>query len=123
MLSVLLVQSALAANPLWNLAPFGVGVYLHDRPVRGVAYSTTQAAGIAAAVTGQVLLAKAAEAQDDAAIGRWQDVTTVGVAAAAASYVTAMIDAGRLHELEAEKAKAAVQAWDAALLAAREENR
>lgn len=123
MLSLLLVQCALAADPLWNLAPFGVGVYLHDRPVRGAVYSTTQAAGIATAVTGQILLTKAAQAQDDDAVSRWQDVTTVGVVAAAASYVTALIDAGRLHELEAERAKSAVQAWDAARVAAREAQR
>lgn len=114
MLTILLVQGALAASPLWNLAPFGVGVYLHGRPGRGVAYSATQAAGVGAVIAGEVMRAKAVDAEDDAGVKTADAIVTTGVVLGLASYVTALVDGGRLHELEVDRAKASVQAWDAA---------
>ncbi|MFZ5482268.1 MAG: hypothetical protein ACOZNI_36240 [Myxococcota bacterium] len=121
---LLAVASAAAAPPGWNLVPFGVGVYLHERPARGVAYSVTQAAGVAATAWGTAMVAEASEAGDDGALDQWSVVSSIGVGTAAASYFVSIFDAGRLHDLEreeAEKTARAVRAWDAAVLAAREQ--
>lgn len=115
MLTMLLVQGALAASPAWNLVPFGVGVYLHGRPGRGVTYSVTQAAGIATLAAGEVMRKDAVIAADEDAIGRADVFVTSGVVLALTSWTVALIDAGRLHELETSNAKAAVTAWDAAV--------
>lgn len=121
MLTLLLVHGALAADPLWNLAPFGIGVYLHDRPLRGAIYTTTQAAGLGGAIASSVMLGRAADDGDVAGMRLWQDLTTGFVVLGAASYAAALVDGGRLHDLETEDRKASVRAWDASRTAALEE--
>jgi hypothetical protein len=117
MLSLLLVPCALAAPPALNLIPFGVGVYLHDRPVRGVVYSVTQAAGVAGLTAATVLTKQAGDENDVERVGQLGTVTAASVSVLAASYIVSVFDGGRLHELEQERARKAtadVRAWDEA---------
>jgi hypothetical protein len=116
MLALLALQSALAAPPGLTLAPFGVGVYAHGKPLRGVVYSVTQAGGIATVAAATSLAYDAAEVEDDASFATWQAVGIAGVSVAAVSYLASVLDGARLHELEKEGAEARrrVEAWDAA---------
>ncbi len=118
MLALALVSSALAAPPAWTLAPFGVGVYLHGKPVRGAAYSLTQAAGITTLAIATSNAYAAAEDEDDARFEQWQGISIAGVSVAAVSYLASVLDGSRLHELEleeaSEEARARVTGWDQA---------
>jgi hypothetical protein len=119
----LIVSSALAAPPGLTLLPFGIGVYAHGKPLRGAAYTVTQAGGIVAATAGSLYASDAAEAGDEASLDKWGAVASAGVATALASYAVALFDGSILHDRQ-EKAKESaesVRAWDAAVLAAREE--
>ena len=120
MLALLALHSAFAAPPGLSLAPFGIGVYAHGKPLRGVAYSLTQAGGIATAAVGTSFAYDAAELEDEAAFTTWQGVSLAGVSVAAISYLASVMDGARLHELEKEGAEARlrVQAWDEARAAA-----
>ncbi|MDP2309682.1 MAG: hypothetical protein Q8P18_26920 [Pseudomonadota bacterium] len=105
-----------AEPPGWAAVPFGVGVYVHHRPVRGLVYSATQAAGISTAAWATVVGYDAAYAEDDAAFAQAQAVSIAGVSLAAVSYLASLLDASRLHELEGgdPSARARVMAWDSA---------
>lgn len=117
-----LVSAALAAPPGWTIAPFGVGVYVHGKPVRGVGYSVTQAAGIATLAVASANAYEAAVADDEGRFNQWQAVSIAGVTLAAGSYLVSVLDGSRLHELEqeGETARARVRAWDRASRAAAE---
>ena len=116
MLVLALVSSAFAAPPGWTVVPFGVGVYVHGKPVRGAVYSVTQAAGIALGSVATVNAYAAADAEDDDAFAQWQTAGIAGITLASASYLASVIDGSRLHELEPESqaARASVVAWDVA---------
>ncbi|MES2643907.1 MAG: hypothetical protein V4850_30745 [Myxococcota bacterium] len=120
MLLLALASAALAAPPGWTIAPFGIGVYVHGKPVRGVGYSVTQAAGIATLAVASANAYEAAVAEDEPRFNQWQAVSIAGVTLAAGSYLVSVLDGSRLHELEkeGETARARVQAWDQASLAA-----
>jgi hypothetical protein len=124
MLTLLFVLPVAMAEPAgWNLVPFGVGVYVHHRPVRGVVYTVTQAAGIATAAYATVTGYRAAEVEDDDTFAHAQLLSLAGVTVAAGSYLASVLDGSRLHELEqqAGTARANVTAWDdARALATRE---
>lgn len=121
-----LLSTASASPPGWSLAPLGIGVYVHGKPVRGAAYSLTQAAGITTLSLATVNAYAAAEAEDDAGFARWQGISIAGVSVTALSYLASVLDGSRLHELELEdEGKAArlrVETWDhARAVAARED--
>lgn len=108
-LPLVLIPTSLAAAPLLNLLPLGVGVYAHGRPVRGIMYTAVQAG---AATTWTVATLQTWQAETD---GRESDVKRgqaicVGAASLTlASYLVSVLDGSRLHELEVE-AKGG-QAW------------
>jgi len=114
MVLISLLSAALAAPPGWTLAPFGIGVYVHGKPVRGALYSATQAAGVATLTVASVQAYAAAEAENDSEFASWQALSIAGVSVAATSYLASVLDGSRLHELESvgESAKESVQAWD-----------
>ncbi|MDO9280727.1 MAG: hypothetical protein Q7U06_02395 [Pseudomonadota bacterium] len=116
MILLALASAALAAPPGWTIAPFGIGVYVHGKPVRGVVYSATQAAGIATLAVASAKAYDAAVAEDEATFNQWQVLSVAGVTLAAGSYLASVFDGSRLHELEkeGETARARVQAWDVA---------
>src|SRR5688500_8716788 len=116
MVPIALLSAALAAPPGWTLAPFGVGIYVHGKPVRGATYTATQAVGIAALTWATVEGHAAAEAEDDAAFASWQALSIAGVSLAAGSYLVSVLDGSRLHDLELEgvNARNRVRAWDRA---------
>lgn len=111
-----LLSLASAKPPEWSLVPFGVGVYVHGKPVRGVAYSATQAAGIATLTVATVKAYEAAEAEDEDTFAQWQTVSIAGVTVAVTSYLIGALDGSRLHELEMANEAAAdrVREWDVA---------
>lgn len=109
-----LASAASASPPGWTLAPFGIGVYVHGKPVRGVGYSATQAAGIATLAVASVNAYDAVLAEDDAAVTQWQVLSIASVTLAAGSYLASVLDGSRLHELEGETARARVEAWEQA---------
>jgi hypothetical protein len=121
MLALFLLPAALAAPPGWSLAPFGVGVYLHKKPVRGVVYSATQAAGIAGLVWSTAEAYDAAYAEDDDTFTKYQTLSIGAATLAVGSYLVSVMDSSRLHELEQQNAsaRASVLAWDASLADAR----
>lgn len=114
MLTLALVSAALASPPGWTVAPFGVGVYVHGKPGRGVTYTATQAAGIAALTWGSIASAEATRAEDTEGFARWQAVSIAGITLAAGSYLVSVLDGSRLHDLEEEgqAARDRVRAWD-----------
>jgi hypothetical protein len=114
MVLISLLSAALAAPPGWTLAPFGVGVYVHGKPVRGAVYTATQAAGIATLTVATIKGYAAAEAEDDSEFASWQALSIAGVSLAATSYLASVLDGSRLHDLELEgaNAKDRVQAWE-----------
>lgn len=99
---LLLVSAALAAPPVLNVLPFGVGVYAHKKPVRGIIYSVTQAGGIAGWYGATWPARYAAGSGDDAALGRWQAVLAGAASLTIGSYIVSVIDGGHLHDLHAE---------------------
>jgi hypothetical protein len=119
-LLLLLLPAAHAAPAGWVVVPFGVGVYVHHRPVRGVAYTVTQAAGIATAAWATKVGYDAAVAEDDVTFGHAQAYSLAGVTLAAASYLVSVLDASRLHELEGadESARRTLGEWDHARVSA-----
>ena len=114
MLPLALLSAALASPPGWTIAPFGIGVYVHGKPARGVTYSATQAAGIAALTWASIEAADAAEVGDTESFTRWQAASIAGITVAAGSYLVSVLDGSRLHDLEAEgqDARDRVRAWD-----------
>ncbi|MDP2313211.1 MAG: hypothetical protein Q8P41_09925 [Pseudomonadota bacterium] len=122
MLLLALLSTAQAAPPGWTLVPFGVGVYVHGKPVRGVVYSATQAVGVATLTYASIQADSAALAEDEGAFKTWQAVSMAGVTVAAASFLVSVLDGSRLHDLEKDTtARDQVIAWDSArTLAARE---
>lgn len=120
MLFLLAVSSALAAPPALNLLPFGVGVYVHGAPVRGVAYTVTQAAGFTTLALASRAGVAAIEAEEDEDLLRWQVTSGAAAGVALGSWFVSMVDAGKLHEKEAQAMPARVRAWDRALAAAEE---
>ena len=113
-----LLQSAVpvasAAPAAWNIVPFGIGVYVHKRPLRGAAYTFAQAGGISTLSVASVLAADRAEEQDAAGVQRMQTLASIGVTAAIGGYFISVLDGARLHELEVEQAKLSVREWDRA---------
>jgi hypothetical protein len=103
------------------LVPFGVSVYLHGKPARGVVYSATQAAGIGVlswgAIEGNAALDETTGTADEAALQRAQLIAGIGLAAFATSYVASVVDGSRLHE--AETTAAGVRRFDRWLAEAR----
>ncbi|MDP2308307.1 MAG: hypothetical protein Q8P18_19970 [Pseudomonadota bacterium] len=116
MILLALSSAAIAAPPGWSIAPFGIGVYVHGKTVRGVGYSVTQAAGIATLAVASANAYDAAVAEDQATFNQWQAVSIAGVTLAAGSYLVSVLDGSRLHELEkeGETARSRVQSWDRA---------
>lgn len=108
---ILLLSVALAEPGAAALLPFGVDLYLQKKPVRGLLYTVTQAAGVAAAVVGTVGSDRAAIAEDDAGGAPWRAVTAAGVCVAGASYVVSTVDGSNLHQKDTV---AWMRAWDAA---------
>lgn len=108
----LMVSSALASSPVVDLLPFGVGLYVHDRPVRGVAYTLTQVAGatVLGVATDRGLAAM--EAEDSQELTRWQLVGSGGAALAFGSWFGSLVDTSRIRQLEAEEAAASARAWN-----------
>lgn len=116
---LLLVGLSFAAAPAWSLLPFGVGVYAHHRPVRGLVYSLTQVAGFSALAYGSVQADRARDAEDEPTYYRWETVSALGATAGLGSWIGAAVDAGRLHDLEARAQADALRRWDQQLLLAR----
>jgi hypothetical protein len=116
---LILLTQALAAHPAWTLCPFGVGVYLHDRPVRGIVYSVTQVAGWSLMAWGGGMANQYDAEEQPAEHYRWEAVGAAGVVMGAGSWFVSGIDGGRLHELEMKERATRLRAWDQQLLAAR----
>ena len=116
---LLLLSSAIAAPPAWNLCPFGVGVYLHDRPARGVLYTATQVLGWTALGVASWQGSQYNEVDDPADYYRWETVGAIGASVGFGSWIVSAVDGGRLHELEVEGNAARLRAWDQQLIAAR----
>ena len=122
-----LLSFALAAEPpdpgagALAVVPFGVAHFAWQRPVRGVAYAVTQAAGVGVGAYGAVQADAAMDASDEAALEQWQLVTGVSIGAAALSYAIQVVDGSRLAETRAMQAadsrarRESVLAFDAAL--------
>lgn len=118
---LLLVSLSLAAPPALNLLPFGVGVYAHDRPVRGVIYTVTQIVGFSVLTYGSIRTDQAMGDGDETEYYRWEGVSALGATAGFGSWIVSAVDGGRLHELEAAEKAARLREWDAQLLVARGE--
>jgi hypothetical protein len=118
MFAILLVNTALASPAGLAVVPFGVSVYLHGRPGRGVAYSATQAVGFGFGIAGSVLATQAQLDSDEPAYRAWQGLAAAGVSLGVASFLVAAVDTSRLHELEQKRASVldwdADRTWDAA---------
>lgn len=94
--------------------PFGVAHFMWGKPVRGLVYAGTQAAGIAAATVGTVKATESLEAGDNDGIQQWQIVAGAGVGLASLSYLVQAIDGSRLAEQrQAEQARLRLQWFDA----------
>lgn len=115
---LVLMTIAVAAPPAWSLSPFGVGVYLHDRPVRGVLYSATQAIGWSALGYGAWQAGQNGGDEPQAGFYQWQAVSAIGASVGFGSWLVSMIDAGRLHELEGAAAAGRLRTWDQQRIAA-----
>lgn len=102
LLSGALVSGAFAASPLLDMAPLGVGLYVHHAPVRGVLYSATQVGGIAAWAAATYPAYVAATNEDDAAGSAWQAVLASAATLTIGSYVISVLDGGHLSDLEAK---------------------
>lgn len=94
--------------------PFGVAHFMWGKPVRGIVYAGTQAAGVTAAALGSVKAAEANELGDDDALSTWQIVAGGGVALATTSFLVQCIDGSRLAEIRAaEQARIGIDLFDA----------
>jgi hypothetical protein len=111
-----LLSLAAAKPPVWSLVPFGVGVYVHGKPVRGAVYTATQAAGFATLTVATIKAYEAAEVEDEDTFAQWQTISIAGVTVAVSSYLIGALDGSRLHEIEMENNAAAdrVRQWDVA---------
>ena len=97
-LPLVLIPTSLAAAPLLNLLPPGVGVYAHGRPVRGLLYTATQAAG---ATTWTIATLNTWQAETDgreADVKRGQAICVGAATVTLGSYIVRMIDGAPLHE-------------------------
>lgn len=119
MFTLLLAAPALAASPVWGLLPFGIGAYAHDKPARGVVYTATQAIGLGTLIASQVAADRALDEGDDDTFATAQAAGAVGATLGVGSYFVGIVDTAKLHEIEVEKARAAVMAWDRAREVAR----
>jgi hypothetical protein len=118
MLWVLALPSAIAGDGGWAAAPFGVGLFVHERPVRGSVYAVTQVAGITGAVLGSLESTDAYLANDADRVDRAQALTAVSVAAAGLSYAISLVDGSRVHQVncaEAEARRQGLELWDRGL--------
>lgn len=108
--------SLASAAPGWvAILPFGVGVYMHGHPVRGIAYSTTQAAGLTTVFVAAAGINDAIEANDATTIDQLRIVTGAAVGVTTVSYFLSMLDSARLYELQqSEAAVLRVRAWEQA---------
>ncbi len=100
------------------VVPFGVAHYAWNRPVRGVVYSVTQAAGIGVGIYSTVVADAALANGDSSTAEQWQAVTGAAIGVAALSYAVQVLDGSRLAQLRATDAHArreAVEAFDAGL--------
>lgn len=94
------LQAAYAGDGGWTVVPFGVGVYVHHRPGRGVAYSVSQAVGAGVATWATIDADAAIEAEDDARFERDGWITGAGVGVFALSYAISLIDGAHLHDVQ-----------------------
>lgn len=102
MLLLALLPTTLAAPPVLNVLPFGVGVYAHKKPLRGVIYTVTQAGGAGLWYGATWPARYAADIGDDATVQRWQGVLIGAATLTIGSYIVSIIDGSRLHDLEVE---------------------
>ena len=110
MLSLLL--STAMAGPGWALVlPFGVGAFTEGKPVRGVVYAGTQAAGLGVTIAGTILGDQAIENNDLDASLKWRYVTLGGASFGLASLFVSILDASRLHELHAKEQADRARLW------------
>lgn len=110
MLSLLL--STAMAGPGWALVlPFGVGAFTEGKPVRGVVYAGTQAAGLGTAIVGTVLGDQAAEKEDLEGSLTWRFVTLGGASFGLASLFVSIMDASRLHQLHSQEHADRARLW------------
>jgi hypothetical protein len=116
---LVLTLCAFAAPPALSLLPFGVGVYAHHKPVRGILYSVVQAAGFTTLAIGSARADAAEAADDQAAYYRWEGISALGATAGFGGWLVSAVDGGRLHELEAASTADRLRTWDLQLLAAR----
>lgn len=102
MLTLLLLSTAHAAPGWTTIMPFGVGAYTHGKPGRGIVYTLTQTAGIALSVTATLVGDQMVrdEKVEEAELYRY--LTAAGSSFAGAAYFVSVLDASRLHQLEAE---------------------
>lgn len=99
--------------------PFGVAHFMWGKPVRGIVYAGTQAAGVTAAALGSAKAAEANEADDQDAVSQWQIVAGSGVALATTSFLIQCVDGSRLAEVRAaEQAKRDIEMFDSGKSAA-----
>lgn len=110
MLLVPLLSTALAAPPVLNLVPFGVGVYAHKKPLRGAVYSVTQAGGLATWYLATWPARYAVDTDDMVEYQRWQAVLVGAATLTVGSYIISVIDGAHLHDLEVEAA--GTTAWN-----------
>lgn len=101
----LLLSAAAQAGTGWTVTiPFGVGVFVHEKPVAGTIYALTQAAGLTVLTLGTIQGNAAYEAEDLTAGERWRFITAGGSSFAVASYFVSVLHASRLQDAaEAEE--------------------
>lgn len=107
---LLFVTMAQAEPGAAALLPFGIDLYMHEKPARGLIYTLTQVVGVAAMVTGTVQSDKLALEENDAGGTPWRALTAGGVTLAGGSYVVSMVDASNLRQKESV---AWLRRWDA----------
>lgn len=118
MLWILVQHAAMAGDGGWAASPFGVGLFVHERPVRGAVYALTQVVGIGGVVFGGVDMVEAQELEDEDRLSRDQAMTAAGIGLAALSFAASLIDGSKVHELDCVQAEAQLRgldAWDDAL--------
>jgi hypothetical protein len=110
---MLLLISAASAGTGWTvMMPFGIGAFVHNKPVAGVVYALTQTAGLSVLTVGTIQGDRAFLNEDLAAGERWRFITGGGATFAVASYFISMVHASRLHDmLESEDRAASGARW------------
>ena len=112
----LLIAPALAEGPpaILAITPCGIDLYAQGKPVRGVLYSVTQAAGLAGWIGATLPARTAAQAEEETPeLLKWQAVLIGSASVTMGSYAVSVVDGSRLHELSKQDATArAWRAWD-----------